>query len=152
MKALVIVSHSWSPFFLLVYLYGENKSLEICTVCPFGEFSPKKTPTISRELIWMRHFYKIILVHIVPLDHEDKPSLSSLGSNKVDLLFVLWIQLCTLWLHLVGEMSLDHTLTMWHLASEWTLSFSDYRYWAIIYFWLSNGNFRWLFILDSVWV
>ncbi len=38
MKAFIIISHSWSPFFLLTYLFGENELLW-GPVCPFGVFS-----------------------------------------------------------------------------------------------------------------
>ncbi len=49
MKALIILCHSWSPFFLLTYLYGENELLW-GPVFPFGEFCEKKTLPVSREL------------------------------------------------------------------------------------------------------
>ncbi len=50
MKALIILSNSWSPFFVHSYLYGENELLW-GTACSFGVFSPEKTPSFSRELI-----------------------------------------------------------------------------------------------------
>ncbi len=40
-KVLIILSHSWSPFFLLTYLYEENELLW-GSVCPFGVFSQHK--------------------------------------------------------------------------------------------------------------
>ncbi len=48
MKALMTLSHSWSPFLLLTYLYGENELLW-GPVHPFGVFLWEKT--VSRELI-----------------------------------------------------------------------------------------------------
>ncbi len=50
LKALITLSHSWSPFFLLTYLYGENE-LWWGHVRPFGVFSWEKPPPVSRELI-----------------------------------------------------------------------------------------------------
>ncbi len=47
MKALIILSHSWSPFFLLTYLYGENELL-VSSVHPFGVFSWEKPPKDRR--------------------------------------------------------------------------------------------------------
>ncbi len=50
LKALIILNHSWSPIFLLTYLYGENELL--CrSVHPFRVFSWEKTPPLSSELI-----------------------------------------------------------------------------------------------------
>ncbi len=51
MKALIILSHSWSPFLLLTYLYGENELLW-GPVPPFGAILQEKTPPVSRELIY----------------------------------------------------------------------------------------------------
>ncbi len=50
MKVLIILNHSWSPFFLLIYLYGENELLR-GPVCPFGEYSWEKLSTVSGEII-----------------------------------------------------------------------------------------------------
>ncbi len=50
MKILIILSHSWSPLFLLTYLYGENVLLW-GPVHPFGVFSRERTRSVSRQLI-----------------------------------------------------------------------------------------------------
>ncbi len=50
MKALIILSHSWLPFFLLVYLYGEMNFIgTLCTILVY--FRETKTPPVLRELI-----------------------------------------------------------------------------------------------------
>ncbi len=51
MKALIILSHSWSPFLLLTYLYGENALMFVGHCACFWSIFARKTPPISRELI-----------------------------------------------------------------------------------------------------
>ncbi len=70
MKALIILSHSRSPFFLLTYLYGGNELLW-SPVRPFGVFSWEKTYPVSRELICKDTFTKISLSNIIKLDESD---------------------------------------------------------------------------------
>ncbi len=61
MKTFINLSHSWSPFFLLTYLYWANKLLW-GPVHPFGVFSWENTPQLQENSFVMRHFYNIILV------------------------------------------------------------------------------------------
>ncbi len=50
MKELTIQSHSWSPFFLLTYLYGENERLW-GPLHPFVIYFEKKHPLDHRSNI-----------------------------------------------------------------------------------------------------
>ncbi len=59
MKALVILSHSWSQFFLLNYWYGENEPLWELFLEYFHE---RKLPQFQENSFVMGHFYNIILV------------------------------------------------------------------------------------------
>ncbi len=63
MKALIILSHSSSLFFLLTYLYGENEFL--CgPMHPVGVFSQEKTTPVSRGLICNETFLQNYLCPI----------------------------------------------------------------------------------------
>ncbi len=65
MKAMIILSHSWSPFLLLTYLYGENKLLW-GTVCPFGIFSQdKNSPSFKRTHLQWDIYTKLSLSNIM---------------------------------------------------------------------------------------
>ncbi len=58
MKALVILSHSWSPFLPLTCLNGKKN---FCgSLCTHLEYFLKKTPPRSPFSFKMRKFYKII--------------------------------------------------------------------------------------------
>ncbi len=54
MKALVILSHSWSPFLPLTGLYGKNELLWVSALCGLLEyFLEKKTPPrLPMQLTW----------------------------------------------------------------------------------------------------
>ncbi len=61
MKALIILSHSRSSFFLTTYLYGENELLwALCTLLEY--FCENKLLQFQEISFVMRHFYTIIIV------------------------------------------------------------------------------------------
>ncbi len=66
MKALIILSHSRLPFFLLTYsyLYGENELLQ-GPVRLYGVFSREKLPQLQEKLFLMKYFYNICLSNII---------------------------------------------------------------------------------------
>ncbi len=62
MKALIIIlSHSWSPFFLLTYLYAENELLLGPCVSFWGIFIRKNSPRLPFSF-GMRKFYRIVFL------------------------------------------------------------------------------------------
>ncbi len=72
MKALIILSHSWSPF---IYLYWENWHFG-GLVRPFGVFSRERNLPVSRELICnttlLQNYPYPILWHMVKVNYKDK--------------------------------------------------------------------------------
>ncbi len=71
MKALIILSHLRSPFFLATYLYGENELLW-GPLLPFGVFSWENTRPVSRELICKEDtFTKLSLFKIMKYGQSD---------------------------------------------------------------------------------
>ncbi len=66
----VILNHSWSPFFLLTYLYAENELLW-GSVHSFGVFLQEKFPPVSRVLICNETLTKLSLSNIMKHGESD---------------------------------------------------------------------------------
>ncbi len=82
MKAVIIRSHSWSPFFLLTHLY----------VRPFGIFSWEIIPPVSRELLCTYNtFTKLSLSNIMIHGESDvERQISIQGMHLSDFNNYFW--------------------------------------------------------------
>ncbi len=71
MKAMIILSHSWPPFLLLSYSYGENELLWDPVHTFLSIFTRKNSPNFKRTHLYWHTFTKLSLSNIMKHGESD---------------------------------------------------------------------------------